>query len=138
MSILFVLYIFSRWITSCCLCLADAVHKVHKYISHCLHSISQFLSAKRTQFETRLMTLPYGNDASDLTPSIFSKNRLMTRSLIIECRGLEQLRRRYRCFPQACVDDPRHASNRAPVLPDMHAYFQANIFFPIISHLNSN
>lgn len=53
------------------------------------------LSAKRTQYAKRLLALQFGDDASDSTPFIFSKNRLMTRSLKIERREMEQLRRRF-------------------------------------------
>lgn len=56
-----------------------------------------FLSVKRTQYAKRLMTLKYGDDAFDRTPSIFSKNSLMTRSQIIERSDVERLHMWYRC-----------------------------------------
>lgn len=59
------------------------------------HRLVVFFSAKHRKYAKRLMSLKYRDDAFDPTPSIFSKNRLVTRSLIIESREVKRLRMQY-------------------------------------------
>lgn len=97
---------------------------------------SYILSAKRTQYAERLLTLQYLDNASDSTPFIFSKNRLMTRSLIIELREVAVLVFFNSGIAMLWQTSAIHHSV-PQCFPLCVLIFKQTFFFPIISHINS-